>query len=81
VHGIRPLILGQRETEHGTDYIFASESVVLDVLGYTVMGDVAPGALSGGGFRSITRLKAGNESRNCSKLECQRTDGSEGKAR
>lgn len=55
VHGIRPLILGQRETEHGTDYIFASESVVLDVLGYKVMGDVAPGTwlrryTSGGGM-------------------------------
>ncbi|MEM7476336.1 MAG: amidophosphoribosyltransferase [Planctomycetota bacterium] len=42
-HGIRPLIYGQRETEHGIETIFASESVSLDSLGYEVIRDVAPG--------------------------------------
>jgi len=42
-HGIRPLVVGKRESESGTDYIFASESVALDVLGYQLMRDVEPG--------------------------------------
>src|SRR5690606_7712184 len=42
-HGIRPLVVGKLETEEGTEYAVASESVVLDVLGFTLMRDVAPG--------------------------------------
>lgn len=42
-HGIRPLVFGKRETEKGTEYMVASESVALDVLGYTLIRDVAPG--------------------------------------
>ncbi|MBU3070331.1 amidophosphoribosyltransferase [Aestuariicella sp. G3-2] len=42
-HGIRPLVFGKRETKHGTEYMVASESVALDVLGYTLIRDVAPG--------------------------------------
>lgn len=42
-HGIRPLVLGKRE-EHGkTEYMFASESVALDVVGFEFVRDVAPG--------------------------------------
>ena len=41
--GIRPLVFGKRETENGTEYIAASESVALDVLGFDLIGDVAPG--------------------------------------
>ncbi|MBX9704869.1 MAG: amidophosphoribosyltransferase, partial [Gammaproteobacteria bacterium] len=42
-HGIRPLIYGKRNTEQGTEYMFASESVALDALGFEVIADVAPG--------------------------------------
>ena len=42
-HGIRPLVFGKREKGLKTDYIFASESVTLDVLGFEMIGDVGPG--------------------------------------
>lgn len=42
-HGIRPLLFGKRENGLTTDYIFASESIVLDVLGFKFVDDVGPG--------------------------------------
>lgn len=43
-HGIRPLIMGKREKEgEKPEYMFASESVVLDILGFEIVGDVQPG--------------------------------------
>lgn len=38
--GIRPLVLGKHETEHGTEYMVASESVALDAVGFETMRDV-----------------------------------------
>ncbi|MDN3715612.1 amidophosphoribosyltransferase [Vibrio breoganii] len=42
-NGIRPLCLGKREVEGGTEYMVASESVALDAVGFDFMRDVAPG--------------------------------------
>ena len=43
-NGIRPLVVGQRQGRGGeTEYMVASESVALDVLGFGLLGDVLPG--------------------------------------
>jgi len=42
-HGIRPLVIGIKETEAGPEYIVASESVALDMLGFRLLRDVEPG--------------------------------------
>src|SRR5690606_24612139 len=42
-HGIRPLILGRRDTPAGPEYMVASESVALDILRFRRMRDVRPG--------------------------------------
>jgi len=42
-HGIRPVVFGERTTDKGTEYMVASESVALDVLGFRLMRDLEPG--------------------------------------
>ncbi|MEO8803863.1 MAG: amidophosphoribosyltransferase [Rudaea sp.] len=42
-NGIRPLVLGERDTEQGREYAVASESVAFDILGFRRLRDVAPG--------------------------------------
>ncbi|MFZ6725888.1 amidophosphoribosyltransferase [Undibacterium sp. MH2W] len=41
--GIRPLCLGVSQTESGTEYMIASESVALEGLGFKFVRDVEPG--------------------------------------
>ncbi|RJG17820.1 amidophosphoribosyltransferase [Massilia cavernae] len=41
--GIRPLCIGANETDKGTEYLVASESVALDGMGFRFIRDIAPG--------------------------------------
>src|SRR5690242_19082818 len=42
-HGIRPLVLGERETPNGKEVAVASESVAFDILGFRHVRDIEPG--------------------------------------
>lgn len=42
-YAIRPLVYGQRKTDDGMEYIVASESAAVDILGFKLMRDVKPG--------------------------------------
>ena len=42
-YGIRPLVIGRNDTPKGTEWLVASESVALDVMGFKLVRDVAPG--------------------------------------
>jgi len=42
-NGIRPLVLGKRIVNNQDEYMLASESVALDLHGYKLVSDVAPG--------------------------------------
>ena len=42
-YGIRPVVIGQRESSSGKEYIVASESVAIDSLAFELVRDVEPG--------------------------------------
>jgi amidophosphoribosyltransferase len=42
-YGIRPLLLGKKETTKGTEWMFASEDIAFKTLGFEVVRDVEPG--------------------------------------
>lgn len=42
-YGLRPVVVGKRVTDKGTDYMVASESVALSGLGFELEKDLAPG--------------------------------------
>lgn len=42
-NGIRPVCVGKRETDSGTEYMLASESIALSATGFQLIGDLEPG--------------------------------------
>ena len=42
-HGIRPIVFGEKKSEQGSEFMIASESVALDVLGFELNRDLEPG--------------------------------------
>lgn len=42
-NGIRPLVLGERKSDEGSDFMVASESVALDILQFKRLRDLVPG--------------------------------------
>ncbi|HEY8159644.1 MAG TPA: amidophosphoribosyltransferase [Methylobacter sp.] len=42
-HGIRPIVFGERKTGQESEFMIASESVALDVLGFELIRDIEPG--------------------------------------
>ncbi len=42
-YAIRPIVYGKRETDQGTEYMIASESVALNTLGFERVRDLEPG--------------------------------------
>lgn len=45
-HGIRPLVMGVRESQGKKDYIFASETTPFYALGFEPQGDILPGEVA-----------------------------------
>ncbi|MES9901199.1 MAG: amidophosphoribosyltransferase [Sedimenticola sp.] len=45
-NGIRPVVIGSRETDQGIEYMIASESVALDSIGFSLIRDLKPGEVA-----------------------------------
>jgi amidophosphoribosyltransferase len=60
--GIKPIVLGEKRDQHGVWYAVASESVVLDVIGYRVVRDLRAGeAIWIGADRSVQSFQIGDQ--------------------
>ena len=59
--GIRPAVIGYNETNSGTEYMVASESVAVDALGFRVLRDI--GAGRGGVHRRSRQLLRASSAR------------------
>lgn len=67
-HGLKPLVLGERHRpDASVDYMFASESVVLDKLEFTNIRNVMPGSCDSAQSRheSTTTLTTGCRGGHC----------------
>ncbi|MDF1582075.1 MAG: amidophosphoribosyltransferase [Methyloprofundus sp.] len=42
-NGLRPIVFGERKSDQGSEFMIASESVALDVLGFELIRDIEPG--------------------------------------
>lgn len=56
-YGVKPLVFGVKEEEHGCSYMFASETVALDTLGYMLVKDLEPGEAIFINFNGVLRSK------------------------
>nr|WHW29676.1 putative amidophosphoribosyltransferase [uncultured bacterium] len=65
-HGIRPLVIGHRESKTGNRYAVASESVALDAMGFELMRDVQPGEAVFMGIDNSIHFGASEQTRSCS---------------
>lgn len=61
--GIRPMVFGKRVLDGKVDYIFASETVTLDILGFEYVDDVRAGEaiFIDEETRTVTRIQVRNE--------------------
>lgn len=67
-NGIRPLIIGVRQTDQGQEHMLASESVALDGLGFEILRDVGPGEavwIDTGGALHSKQCAAGEQHTPC----------------
>lgn len=65
-HGIRPLVLGHRQSGSGNQYAVASESVALDAMDFELLRDVQPGESIFLGIDGSIHYGASVQARPCS---------------